>query len=77
MALQAYLDELATGKILLMETLEVLQPSGPPAVVLYDTSQEEDVNINAACLTALQDKTMNTLLTVRLVTTTWPPNVQH
>lgn len=48
-----------------MEVLEVLQFHGPPAVVLYDTSQEEDININAACLTALQDQTMKKLLSVR------------
>lgn len=64
-ALQASLEEVAAGKILLMEVLEVLQFQGPPEVVLYDTSQEEDVNINAVCLGALQDQTMKNLLSVR------------
>lgn len=65
--LQTFLDEVATGKILLMETLETsedLQFHSPPYVVLYDTSQEDDVNINAACLTTLQDQTMKNLLGV-------------
>lgn len=44
---------------------EVLQYQGPPEVVLYDTSQEDDVNINAVCLAALQDQTMKNLLSVR------------
>lgn len=48
-----------------LETSEDQQLHGPPVVVLYDTSQEDDVNINAACLTALQDQTMKNLLTVR------------
>lgn len=48
-----------------METLEVLQFHGLPVVVLYDTSQEEDVNINATCLAALQDQTLINLLSVR------------
>ncbi|KAM9314809.1 tudor domain-containing protein 7A-like [Pholidichthys leucotaenia] len=58
------LDELAIGKILLMETLENSQQNDMPVVVLYDTSQDEDVNINFTCLTALQDKTMNNPLRV-------------
>lgn len=47
-----------------LETPEDLQFHSPPAVVLYDTSQENDVNINAACLTALQDQTMKNPLRV-------------
>lgn len=49
-----------------METLEPCQQNEIPAAVLYDTSQDDDVNINSACLKALQDKTMNNPLTVRL-----------
>lgn len=65
-AVQASLDTLVVGKILLMETLEEVQQNETPVVVLYDTSQEEDININSTCLKALQDKTMNNPLTVRL-----------
>uniref|UniRef100_A0A671USH4 Tudor domain containing 7 a n=1 Tax=Sparus aurata TaxID=8175 RepID=A0A671USH4_SPAAU len=58
------LDKLAVGKILLMEALEPCQQGEMPVVVLYDTSQDDDVNINSTCLKALQDKTMNNPLTV-------------
>ncbi|XP_041789848.1 tudor domain-containing protein 7A [Chelmon rostratus] len=58
------LDKLAVGKILLMETLEPYQQNETPMTVLYDTSQDDDVNINSTCLKALQDKTMNNPLTV-------------
>ncbi|KAM9856959.1 tudor domain-containing protein 7A [Aulostomus maculatus] len=58
------LDKLAVGKILLMETLEPCQQNEMPDVVLYDTSQDDDVNINSLCLRALQDETMNNPLTV-------------
>ncbi|KAK5866187.1 hypothetical protein PBY51_020397 [Eleginops maclovinus] len=57
-------DELAVGKILLMETVEPCQENETPVAVLYDTSQDEDVNINSACLKALQDVTMKNPLTV-------------
>ncbi|KAM9363643.1 tudor domain-containing protein 7A [Symphorus nematophorus] len=60
------LDKLAVGKILLMETLEPCQRNEMPMTVLYDTSQDEDVNINALCLKALQDKTMDNPLTVNV-----------
>ncbi|CAJ1086744.1 tudor domain-containing protein 7B [Xyrichtys novacula] len=46
------LDIMASGKILLAEIVERGQT---PIVVLYDTSQDDDVNINAACMKALQD----------------------
>ncbi|KAM8772193.1 tudor domain-containing protein 7A [Acanthopagrus schlegelii] len=58
------LDKLAVGKILLMEALEPCQQGEMPVVVLYDTSQDDDININSTCLKALQDKTMNNPLTV-------------
>ncbi|KAG7240787.1 hypothetical protein INR49_026384, partial [Caranx melampygus] len=57
---------MAVGKILLMETLEPCQQSEMPVTVLYDTSQDEDVNINSTCLKSLQDKTMNNPLTVNV-----------
>ncbi|KAK9539920.1 hypothetical protein VZT92_002404 [Zoarces viviparus] len=58
------LDKLAVEKILLMETLESSQQNETPVVVLYDTSQDDDININSACLKALQDVTMSNPLTV-------------
>ncbi|XP_075943087.1 tudor domain-containing protein 7B [Anarhichas minor] len=48
-------ETMASGKILLAEIIERGQT---PVVVLYDTSQDDDVNINAACMKALQDKTL-------------------
>ncbi|XP_070841564.1 tudor domain-containing protein 7A [Chaetodon trifascialis] len=58
------LDKLAVGKILLMETVEPCQQNETPMAVLYDTSQDDDVNINSTCLKGLQDKSMNNPLTV-------------
>ncbi|XP_071235193.1 tudor domain-containing protein 7B-like isoform X1 [Salvelinus alpinus] len=55
------LESMASGKILLAEILERGQT---PLVVLYDTSQDDDVNINAACIKALQDKTLASPLKV-------------
>ncbi|XP_048449111.1 tudor domain-containing protein 7 isoform X2 [Rhincodon typus] len=46
---------LASGKILLME---ILERSEVPLVLLYDTSGDDDFNINSACLKALHDKTL-------------------
>uniref|UniRef100_A0A8K9V3V9 Tudor domain-containing protein 7B n=1 Tax=Oncorhynchus mykiss TaxID=8022 RepID=A0A8K9V3V9_ONCMY len=54
-------ESMASGKILLAEILERGQT---PLVVLYDTSQDDDVNINAACIKALQDKTLASPLQV-------------
>lgn len=65
--LQSFIDKLAVGKILLMETLEPCQQNEVPVVVLYDTSQDDDVNINSMCLKTLQDMTMNNSLTVRVM----------
>ncbi|XP_035990008.1 tudor domain-containing protein 7A isoform X2 [Fundulus heteroclitus] len=53
------LDKLAVGKILRMETLKPRQHNEMPTVVLYDTSEEDDVNVSSMCLKALQDNTMN------------------
>ncbi|XP_054460020.1 LOW QUALITY PROTEIN: tudor domain-containing protein 7A [Anoplopoma fimbria] len=58
------LERLAVGKILLMETLESCQQNETPVAVLYDTSQDDDININSVCLKALQDVTMSNPLTV-------------
>ncbi|KAK3507703.1 hypothetical protein QTP70_034715 [Hemibagrus guttatus] len=55
------LESLACGRTLLAELVD---RETPPLMVLYDTSDETDVNINAACLSALQDKTMQNPLQV-------------
>ncbi|KAF6739189.1 Tudor domain-containing protein 7B [Oryzias melastigma] len=44
-------ESMASGRILLAE---ILARAETPLVVLYDTSQDDDVNINAACRRALQ-----------------------
>lgn len=54
-------ETMASGRILLAEILERGQT---PLVVLYDTSQDDDVNINAACMKTLQDKTLASPLQV-------------
>ncbi|KAM4584761.1 tudor domain-containing protein 7A [Odontesthes bonariensis] len=61
------LEQLAVGKILLMETLEPCQQNEMPVAVLYDTSQDEDININSSCLKTLQDKSMNNPLSVHVI----------
>ncbi|MEQ2209552.1 hypothetical protein XENOCAPTIV_000809, partial [Xenoophorus captivus] len=45
-------ETMASGRILLAE---ILERGHTPLVVLYDTSQDDDVNINAACMKALHD----------------------
>lgn len=57
-------ESMASGKILLAEILERGQP---PLLVLYDTSQDDDVNINTACLRALQDRSLASPLQVNSV----------
>lgn len=52
---------MATGKILLAE---ILERQKVPLVVLYDTSQDDDININAACMKALRDKSLESPLKV-------------
>ncbi|KAK9972076.1 hypothetical protein ABG768_025407 [Culter alburnus] len=54
-------DSMATGKILLAE---ILEREEVPLVVLYDTSQDDDININAACMKALQDRSLESPLKV-------------
>lgn len=54
-------ETMACGKILLAE---ILERGDTPLVVLYDTSQDDDVNINTACMRALQDKSLENTLEV-------------
>lgn len=49
------------GKIF---AVEILEKSDVPLVVLYDTSGEDDININSACLKALRDKSLELCLLV-------------
>ncbi|KAJ6634034.1 hypothetical protein lerEdw1_014180, partial [Lerista edwardsae] len=49
------------GKIF---AVEILEKSDIPLVVLYDTSGEDDININSACLKALRDKSLELRLQV-------------
>lgn len=55
------LESLAVGRTLLVE---IVEREDTPAIVLYDTSENEDVNVNAVCLKALQDKSMENPLQV-------------
>lgn len=59
-------DSMASGKILLAE---ILDREDIPLMVLYDTSQENDININASCLKALQEKSLESPLQVCNITT--------
>lgn len=54
-------DSMASGKILLAE---ILEREEIPSMVFYDTSQEDDINVNAYCLKALQDKSLESSLKV-------------
>lgn len=56
-------ESVASGKILLAE---IVEREELPLVVLYDTSQDDDININAACLKALQDKSLESPLKVTM-----------
>ncbi|XP_077460575.1 tudor domain-containing protein 7A [Stigmatopora argus] len=58
------LTKLAVGRIRLMELLGPSPPHDLPEALLYDTSQDDDININSVCLKELQDQTMNNPLTV-------------
>ncbi|XP_051939463.1 tudor domain-containing protein 7A [Hippocampus zosterae] len=67
-AVLSCLEKFAVGKILLMEILgSSTHPNDLPEVLLYDTSQDDDININSVCLKELQDKTMNNPLTVNSI----------
>lgn len=54
-------ESLTCGKIF---AVEILDKSDIPLVVLYDTSGEDDININATCLKALRDKSLELHLQV-------------
>lgn len=54
-------ESLTCGKIF---AVEVLDQSEIPLVVLYDTSGEDDININATCLKAACDKSLKVHLQV-------------
>lgn len=51
----------ACGKIL---AVEILQKSEKPLVILYDTSGDDDVNINAICLRELCNNSLRVQLKV-------------
>lgn len=55
------LKSLAVGRTLVVE---IVDREDTPVIVLYDTSENEDVNVNAVCLKALQDKSMENPLQV-------------
>uniref|UniRef100_A0A3P8W449 Tudor domain containing 7 a n=1 Tax=Cynoglossus semilaevis TaxID=244447 RepID=A0A3P8W449_CYNSE len=63
---QPCLEKLAVGKILLIEIVQPCQQLELPVAVLYDTSGDDDVNINSICLKTLQDKTMDNPLVVNV-----------
>ncbi|XP_045418466.1 tudor domain-containing protein 7 isoform X2 [Lemur catta] len=54
-------ESLTCGKIF---AVEILDKADIPLVVLYDTSGEDDVNINATCLKAICDKSLEVHLQV-------------
>nr|XP_026235485.1 tudor domain-containing protein 7 isoform X2 [Urocitellus parryii] len=54
-------ESLTCGKIF---AVEILDKSDIPLVVLYDTSGEDDININATCLKAICDKSLEVHLQV-------------
>ncbi|XP_006863197.1 PREDICTED: tudor domain-containing protein 7 isoform X2 [Chrysochloris asiatica] len=54
-------ESLTCGKIF---AVEILEKADTPLVVLYDTSGEDDININATCLKAICDKSLEVHLQV-------------
>ncbi|XP_032451400.1 tudor domain-containing protein 7 isoform X2 [Lynx canadensis] len=54
-------ESLTCGKIF---AVEILDKADIPLVVLYDTSGEDDVNINATCLKAICDKSLEVHLQI-------------
>ncbi|XP_066112792.1 tudor domain-containing protein 7 [Saccopteryx bilineata] len=54
-------ESLTCGKIF---AVEILEKADVPLVVLYDTSGEDDININATCLKAMCDKSLKVHLQV-------------
>lgn len=57
-------ESLTCGKIF---AVEILEKADIPLVVLYDTSGEDDININATCLKAICDKSLEVHLQVPLL----------
>lgn len=58
----------ACGKIL---AVEILQKTEKPLVVLYDTSGDDDININSICLRELCDHSLSVQLKVSDQTWLW------
>ncbi|RMC22426.1 hypothetical protein DUI87_00740 [Hirundo rustica rustica] len=56
--------------------VEILEKSDTPLLVLYDTSGEDDVNINATCLRALYDKSLELHLQIKIIHTRRALDVQ-
>ncbi|XP_059513410.1 tudor domain-containing protein 7 isoform X6 [Myotis daubentonii] len=54
-------ESLTCGKIF---AVEILEKADIPLVILYDTSGEDDININATCLKAICDKSLEAHLQV-------------
>lgn len=54
-------ESLTCGKIF---AVEILEKADIPLVILYDTSGEDDININATCLKAICDKSLEVHLQV-------------
>ncbi|KAM5258493.1 tudor domain-containing protein 7 isoform 1-T2 [Hipposideros larvatus] len=54
-------ESLTCGKIF---AVEILEKADIPLVVLYDTSGDDDININATCLKAMCDKSLEVHLQV-------------
>ncbi|XP_013368721.1 PREDICTED: tudor domain-containing protein 7 isoform X2 [Chinchilla lanigera] len=54
-------ESLTCGKIF---AVEILDKADTPLVVLYDTSGDDDININATCLKAMHDKSLEVHLQV-------------
>ncbi|KFO19095.1 Tudor domain-containing protein 7 [Fukomys damarensis] len=54
-------ESLTCGKIF---AVEILDKADIPLVVLYDTSGDDDININATCLKAMHDKSLEVHLQV-------------
>ncbi|XP_077201630.1 tudor domain-containing protein 7 isoform X2 [Paroedura picta] len=73
--LEAFCDDPVLVKMVETQTcgkifaVEILEKSDVPLVVLYDTSGDDDVNINATCLKALSDKSLELHLQVNALYT--------
>lgn len=68
--LEVFCDDPVLVKVVETQTcgkifaVEILEKSDIPLVVLYDTSGEDDININVTCLKALCDKSLELHLQV-------------